>query len=118
MRIEELSRRISAPPKEGQFAQSKWFYERARGQYRDGQAYLTDAKRKQFLTEFPKQQMFTKTDLAKYEVSFAGEPHIVSMGAQKNFIQFANRIAGLWEVVSPSMRTGLKKLSLKRSFES
>ena len=97
VRIEELSRRISAPPKEGQFAQSKWFYERARGQYRDGQAYLTDAKRKQFLTEFPKQQMFTKTDLAKYEVSFAGEPHIVSMGAQKNFIQFANRIAGLWE---------------------
>lgn len=97
VRVEDLSRRISAPPKDGQFAQSKWFYERARGQYRDGQAYLTDARRKQFLTEFPKQQMFTKTDLAKYEVSFAGEPHIVSMGAQKNFIQFANSIAKLWE---------------------
>ena len=97
VRIEEFSRRVLAPPREGQFSQSKWFYERARGQYRDGQAYLTDAKRRQFLSEFPKQQMFTKTDLAKYEVSFASEPHVVSSGAQKNFIIFANSVAKIWE---------------------
>ena len=81
VRIETFSRRISSPPRDGQFAQSKWFYERARGQYKDGQAYLSEAKQ-QFLTEYPRQQMFTKTDLAKYEVSF-GSPHIVSQGAQK-----------------------------------
>lgn len=97
VRIETFSRRISSPPRDGQFAQSKWFYERARGQYKDGQAYLSEAKRKQFLTEFPRQQMFTKTDLAKYEVSFAGKPHIVSQGAQKNFISFASEIAKTWE---------------------
>ena len=97
VRVEEFSRRVSAPPKDGQFAQSKWFYERARGQYKDGQAYLSDAKRKQFLTEFPRQQMLTKTDLAKYEVSFSRKPHIVSQGAQKNFISFATEIANSWE---------------------
>lgn len=97
VRIQEFSRRISAPPKDGQFAQTKWFYERARGQYKDGQAYLSDAKRKQFLTEFPRQQMFTKTDLAKYAVSFSGKPHIVSQGAQKNFISFAGEVAQTWE---------------------
>ncbi|MBE05241.1 MAG: hypothetical protein CMD67_08985 [Gammaproteobacteria bacterium] len=97
IRIEEFSRRISAPPKDGQFAQSKWFYERARGQYKDGQAYLSEAKRKQFLTEYPRQQMFTKTDLAKYEISFSGRPHIVSAGAQKNFISFAIDTAKIWE---------------------
>ena len=97
VRIETFSRRISSPPRDGQFAQSKWFYERARGQYKDGQAYLSDAKRKQFLTEYPRQQMFTKTDLAKYEVSFAGKPHIVSQGAQKNFISFASKVQHLGE---------------------
>jgi len=97
VRIEEFSRRIPAPSKEGQFHQTKWFYERARGQYRDRQAYLTDARRRQFQTEFPKDQVITKTDLAKYLVSFDGEPHIVSMGAQKNFLKFATGIAKQWE---------------------
>ena len=97
VRIEEFSRRMNAPVKEGQFAQSKWFYERARGQYKDGQAYLTSAKRKEFILKYPRQQMFTKTDLAKYEISFSGEPHIVSTGAQKNFILFAKKIAAIWK---------------------
>ena len=97
VRIEKFSRRISAAPQEGQFAQSKWFYERARGQYKDCQAYLTEAKKRAFLVEYPRQQMITKTDLAKYENSFAREPHIVSSGAQKNFIDFAKKISTRWK---------------------
>ena len=31
--MEKISRRVSAPPREGSLAASKWFYERARGQY-------------------------------------------------------------------------------------
>jgi hypothetical protein len=96
VRIEEFSRRIMAPVKEGQFNPSKWFYERARGQYRDGQAYLTDARRRQYVTQFPKNQVITKTDLAKYEVTFQCEPHTVSAGAQKNFLKFAETIAQIW----------------------
>ena len=35
VRMEGFSRRIHAPSPDGSFRQSKWFYERARGQYAD-----------------------------------------------------------------------------------
>jgi hypothetical protein len=39
----------------------------------------------------PAAQKFTKTDLAKYEQTWAGMPHLVCRGAEKNFIQLAQR---------------------------
>ncbi len=36
----------------------------------------------------PKNQMFTKTDLAKFENVWAQKPHTVSKGAQTNFAEF------------------------------
>ena len=39
IRIEDFSRRILAPMKTDSFTQTKWYYERARGSYRDAQAY-------------------------------------------------------------------------------
>jgi hypothetical protein len=97
IRIEEFSRRIWAPNKEGQLRQTKWFYERARGQYLDAQAHMTPGERKKFKSEFPKDQMFTKTDLAKFENAWENCPHIVSRGAQKNFASFASEIGKRWE---------------------
>ena len=97
VRMEEFSRRLTAPPKEGQFSPSKWFYERARGQYRDAQAYLTEGARKQFQVQFPKDQVMTKTDLAKYEVTFECRPDLVSQGAQKNFLKFAETVTSAWD---------------------
>jgi hypothetical protein len=38
----------------------------------------------------------TKTDLAKYENAWRCIPHIVSLGAQKNFRHFAEYIEALW----------------------
>src|SRR3954451_11729784 len=38
VRMEEFSRRIYAPSPDGSFRESKWFYERARGQYLDARA--------------------------------------------------------------------------------
>ena len=38
VRMEEFSRRISAPSPDGTFRELKWFYERARGQYQDARA--------------------------------------------------------------------------------
>jgi hypothetical protein len=61
VRIEEYSRRIWAPAAEGQLRETKWFYERARGQYADAQSRLTPAERRRFKAECPKSQMFTKT---------------------------------------------------------
>ena len=41
------------------FDLTKWFYERARGSYRDAQAYLTPAAKRKFAKEYPKAQSFT-----------------------------------------------------------
>jgi len=93
-RIEDFSRRILAPSSDGSLIETYWFYERARGQYANKQAKMTNSQKKQFLIQNPKYQMFTKTDLAKYENSFAQLPHYVSKGAQWNFGKFAEEISG------------------------
>jgi hypothetical protein len=97
VRMQEFSRRMWAPSREGQPRQFKWFYERARGQYLDAQAHLTLGDKKKFTGEFPKDQMFAKTDLAKFENAWEGCPHIVSRGAQKNFAAFASDIGKKWD---------------------
>lgn len=97
VRIEEFSRRLWAPPAEGTFAQTKWYYERARGQYRDDQAHMTVAERKKFASSYPKAQVFNKTDLAKYLMVWTDSGFFVNRGAQKNFAQFAKTIATEWE---------------------
>ena len=96
IRTEGFSRRLYAPSKDGTFRQSKWFYERARGQYQDARGRLTQAERRRFDLEYPKPQMFTKTDLAKFLNVWRDKPDIVSRGAQKNFADFASFIGGEW----------------------
>ena len=53
IRIEDFSRRILAPMRSDSFIQTKWYYERARGSYRDAQAYLTPAKKREFVRTYP-----------------------------------------------------------------
>ncbi len=96
IRIEEKSRKIWAPKKKDSLKATKWFYERARGQYLEEQSKLTDSQKKEFKLIYPKKQMFTKTDLAKYIMSTEGYPHIVSQGAQKNFLKFGELIVKQW----------------------
>lgn len=92
-RLEELSRTIWAPALEGSPESTRWFYERARGQFSDDlNRAATPARKKAFLREHPKQQMFTKTDLAKFVNSWEQLPHKVSAGAQANFREFTVRI--------------------------
>mgnify|MGYP000199158830 CR=1 FL=1 len=99
--LEKLSRSIWAPPSEGQSIQTRWFYERARGQYKNARLKegFTKAKQKAFDLKNPKSQMFTKEDLAKYinshEEVIDGRklligPHYVVRGNQKNYAQFMN----------------------------
>lgn len=91
--IEEKSRTTWAPAPDGIQKQTRWYYERARGQYQDDKARnKTIAQRKQFDAMHPSSQMFTKTDLAKFENTWALLPHVVSRGAQKNFIDFTLRL--------------------------
>jgi hypothetical protein len=96
VRIEGLSRRVWAPSVLGSQIQTHWFYERARGQYLNHQAYLTNAKKREFQLQNPRLQLINKTDLAKYANSFRGLPHEVSLGAQKNFGKFAEFVSDHW----------------------
>ena len=96
--LERISRQLSAPARPGSLSGSKWFYERARGQYRDKLAYGTAAERRRFELEFPRDQFIDKTDLAKFEVTFECRPQIVSRGAQKCFLEYAEKVGAAWEV--------------------
>ena len=97
VRIQDMSRRMFAPSPDGAFKKTKWFYERARGQYQDDRGKLSPAARRAFDAEYPKRQLFTKTDLAKFQMTWLGSPHIVSRGAQKNFVAFAELVGKDWE---------------------
>jgi hypothetical protein len=99
--LEKLSRDIWAPPSPGQVSQTRWFYERARGQYKNARIKdgFTKARQKAFDLKNPKSQMFTKEDLAKYVNSYEAVvdgkkisigPHFVVRGNQKNYVQFIN----------------------------
>ena len=97
IRMEEFSRRMLAPSPEGTFAETKWFYERARGQFVDARARLTPTQRKKFDLENPRSQLIRKTDMAKFMRVWDEEPHVVSLGAQKNFATFAAAIGKEWK---------------------
>ena len=102
IRVEEFSRRLWAPAQQGAQRETKWFYERVRGQYADAQSKLTPGEQKRFKGENPKPQMFTKTDLAKFENTWDEHPKWVNLGAQKNFAKYAHRIGKEWEKSSDS----------------
>ena len=84
------------PSPDGSFRQSKWFYERARGQYQDARAHVSGTDRRKFDLEYPKAQVFDKTDLAKYLMLWHGAADVVCRGAQKNFAEFARRTGAEW----------------------
>ncbi len=99
--MEKLSRTIWAPPSEGRANQTRWFYDRARGQYKNARIKegFTKAKQNAFDLKNPKAQVFSKEDLAKYLNSYQeiidGKklligPHYVVRGNQKNYVQFMN----------------------------
>jgi len=99
--LEKLSRTIWAPPISGETIQTRWFFERSRGQYKNENIRfgITPSKRKQFDKQNPRNQMFSKESLAKYINSYVevynGKklvigPHTVVRGNQKNYAQFLN----------------------------
>ena len=99
--LEKISRSVWAQPVEGSNIQTRWFYERARGQYKNARLKegLTSSKRKSFDLKNPRSQIITKELLAKYVNTYqeiwngkrlAIGPHVVVRGSQKNYIQFLN----------------------------
>ncbi len=88
--IEALSRTVWAPAKTGGEQQTKWFYERARGQYADTRSREKNVK--YFDSIYPKEQYFDKLELARYENAWDQLPHITSKGGQASFRDFTIRL--------------------------
>jgi hypothetical protein len=95
--MERFSQRLYARAVGGSQHETKWFYERARGQYLQKQMRMTAGEKKKFLLQNPKNQLITKTDLAKVRNTWKGLPHTVSRGAQTNFAEFARTTSDEWE---------------------
>lgn len=96
IRMEEFSRRFLAPATQGRQYGTRWYYERANGQYRQETYKSTDAVKKKFELQNPKSQLFNKTDLAKYLNIYMQLPHIASAGGQKSFSRFAEWASRMW----------------------
>src|SRR5690606_29263982 len=62
------------------------------GRYADPPSKRTPAEQRRFKAEHPKPEMFTKTDLAKFEKVWDAHPRWVNVGSQKNFWQYTNRV--------------------------
>lgn len=100
VQLEKLSRSVWAPAVDGGQRQTRWFYERARGQYQDAKnREPTRARKRQFTATHPASQKFTKTDLAKFEHAWAQLPHLVSRGAQKNYALFFDEVGKRGDIV-------------------
>lgn len=92
LELEKLSRTVWAPATSGLDRGTHWYYERARGSYPDDKMRQgTPARIRDWEKQNPAAQKFTKTDLAKYEQLWAGLPHVVCRGAEKNFLHLAQR---------------------------
>ncbi len=87
--MEKLSRYMWAAPQPGVGYQTRWFYERARGQYKNELAkQITPKQKNTFLAQTPRNQLLVKEDLAKYVNLWAMLPYNVVRGNQKNYVVF------------------------------
>lgn len=95
-RLKNCLENVGAPAKNA-LRDSGWFYERSRGQYNE---MLSSGNKVLLKIKYPKTQLFTKTDLAKYMMVWdSSEPKWVNMGAQKNFTKFSEYIAKNWKTM-------------------
>lgn len=88
--LERLSRNVWAPAKTGGEQQTKWFYERSRGQYADTRSRAKNTK--YFDSIYPKKQYFDKIQLARYCNTWDQLPYITSKGGQASFADFTIRL--------------------------
>lgn len=121
IRIQQLAGSVWAPATRRTPRQTRWFYERARGQYQDAVGREnTQARRRSFKEMHPPRQKITKVQLATYENTWNQRPHEVSKGAQKNFGDFMTQLRrnGDWEPDAAWWQTAIAKAIIFRSAET
>jgi hypothetical protein len=96
IQIEALSRTKPVLNIENRNQPIYWYFERTNGQYREALNKLGSAsKQRAFKEQNPSTFKFVKSDVSKFINLWEQEPHIVSQGAQKNFIHFTKKINDL-----------------------
>lgn len=87
LKLDEISKSEWTPANSAR-RNTQWFFERMRGQYdnaKNAQGQPRSRKAKEFVAQHPKKQRFTKTDIAKWEMAWAGRPDIASKGGEQSF---------------------------------
>lgn len=97
VKMEQLSRKVMAPPVGGNPYQTVWFYERSRGKWEQEQMKLTAHQRDMFKQKNPKNQLITKEKLAKCYNAILMHPDQVCKSSADNFKIFAPFIDSIYE---------------------
>lgn len=96
-KMEDLSRKTSTPAADGFSHGTYWYYERASGQYAQETYKMPISQKKRFLALHPKNQMFKKSDFAKYFNIYNQKPDIASKGGAAAFKEFSTWIVETWD---------------------
>lgn len=96
--IEKLSRNIWIPTQDNRKEESKWYFERARGQYMVDISRRSKGKEQTaFKKVYPKEKVITKVEMAKYFMSWEGYPHVSSKGGEEAFKRFMDLNSQYWK---------------------
>ena len=97
VKMEQLSRKVMAPPVGGNPYQTVWFYERSRGKWEQEQMKMNAHQREMFKQKNPKEQLITKEKLAKCYNTILMHPDQVCKSSSDNFKVFAPYIDSIYE---------------------
>ncbi|MDY4243220.1 MAG: AIPR family protein, partial [Prevotella sp.] len=78
--LEKISRSEATPKTE-----KKWYFERMRGQYSNERNSFSGYEKKMFEEDYPKENVITKTDIARVVMLWEGKPHIACNSREKCF---------------------------------
>lgn len=95
--LHAISLNTPAPDPTGGSVQSYWLYEKSRGLYQETRRITakTFAQQRKFDQRYPKSQRFDKNKFGKAWNSYLVLPHVVCLGAMKNFARFNNWLRDL-----------------------
>lgn len=96
VKMEEISRKLATPLING-INGTYWYYERARGQYKQSTYKKSDAEKRKFEKLNPKNQLLKKTDFAKYINIKELHPEYASLGGEKAFFKIASKTKEAWD---------------------
>lgn len=116
VKMEQLSRKVMAPPVGGNPYQTIWFYERSRGKWEQEQMKLNAHQRDLFKQKNPKDQLITKEKLAKCYNAILMHPDQVCKSSADNFKIFAPLLMAYMRMtVTASMTNFSRNVSVRLS---